>query len=190
MFPLQSMQWPSRAPGALETPFLLIRSLEIFTLRTGSLIICVFQWLGSMKPQMIKQGILSWTSAVCNGKDLHLLTQQISLCRKNSSILTVCVGNSSCILYHFCHVKIRSVVESVTKYWDIMKNAIWKKCLTHLIKKSEIWISLCKSSICDCLEQTGRKGKAFMWNVDENNSRRITVNTVEKCWWKQIKFLL
>lgn len=47
--------------------------------------------------------------------------------------------------------------------------------------KNEIWILLCKSSICDCLEQTGRKWKAFMWNVDENNSRRITVNTVKKC---------
>lgn len=48
------------------------------------------------------------------------------------------------------------------------------------LNKSENWISQCKSALSVCLEQTSRKGKAFMWNVDENNSTSVTVNTIEK----------
>lgn len=50
------------------------------------------------------------------------------------------------------------------------------------LNKSKNWISECKSALCVCLKQTSRKGKAFMWNVDENNSTRITANNVEKHW--------
>lgn len=50
------------------------------------------------------------------------------------------------------------------------------------LNKTKIWISQCKSTLCVRLEQTGRKGKAFMWNMDEYNSGKVTVNAVEKCW--------
>lgn len=50
------------------------------------------------------------------------------------------------------------------------------------LNKIENWISQCKSVFCVYLEQTSRKGKAFMWNVDENNSTRVTVSTTENLW--------